>query len=44
MAQKWVLERIASLPESQRSTARHHLESFPNRATADRFARQFLER
>jgi hypothetical protein len=42
MAQKWVQEVIASLPANQRPLARHTIELFPNRAAAERKARQFL--
>lgn len=42
MARKWVLETVQALPEEQRSQARQGVEEFPNRVTAEQFARRFL--
>lgn len=42
MANKWVGEFLADLPEEQRSQARQEIQEFPNRPLADRSARQFL--
>jgi hypothetical protein len=41
MAQKWITELIAALPDDQQRNVRHEVRSFPNRGIAEQFARLF---
>ena len=43
VASKWTTETLQALPEPQRASARHALRSFPNRNSAERFAKQWLK-
>lgn len=43
LADRWLKETVEKLPDDQRASAQTAVREFPNRATADVFARQWLQ-